>query len=83
MTFVLSAHMTKIKDPAIRPPNPKATHPNVPGASTVAKTSAVSGVVLVITGIAKATQTPVDESHACVEDCAFSRSAQDQHLIKI
>src|SRR5947207_1594292 len=80
MTFVPSAHNMNIKLPAIRSPNPKPTHPTLPGACTVAKISAVSTAWDVI-GIENATHTPDDESHACVEDRAFANKTPDQQLL--
>jgi len=66
-TSVSSGHITKIKLPVICSPNPNATHPKDEGALTVARISALSVVVAPLTGMEKATQTPVEASQACVD----------------
>ena len=66
-TSVSSGHITKIKLPVICSPNPNATHPKDEGALTVARIPALSVVVASVTGMEKATQTPVEASQACVD----------------
>jgi hypothetical protein len=77
-TLLLSGHITNTKLPTICSPNPKPTHPRSPGACIVARISAVSDVVWLVTGIENATQTPDPESHACDVEAEFTRNTTSQ-----
>jgi hypothetical protein len=64
--------MTKTSAEDIDSPNPKPTHPIDPGASTETYISAFVAVVEVVIGIANATHTPEEESHASCPLTAFT-----------